>query len=160
MSFINLDIIRFNWIPWFWRNPTNNAVSDAYSGSLGEVNDRDADLEVIEQKVLYSAEKILLEAYCNDVFDDVLRRIFIGQTVNSNDVFLGLDAESPNFEIYMGLDSESPTYETFLFLDSESGSVPVVQVNVPVVLSLQNDLIKQGVENYVRIPAIVEIVNF
>ena len=147
-------------MPFFWRNDTNNAFIDAYTGVLDEMNNTDSQLNIIKQRVIYSAQKINLEAFCNDVYDETLRRIYIGQQVNPNDVFMGLDSESPDGEVFMGLDSESPDGEVFMGLDGEGGGTMYVYVYVPTVLSSQNSLIKQGVENYVRMPAVVEIINF
>lgn len=158
--FFNLPKIRFGYIPWIYRNSKNNAFIDAYIYSLEGLNGKDVELNVIRSSVVYSAEKINLEAYCNDVFDSELRRIFIGQSVNFNDVFLGLDIEEPNGVVFLGLDSESPAGEIFLGLNGEGNTDNIVIVNVPTELSAFNSQIKQGVENYVRTPSVVEIVNF
>jgi len=160
MGFINRQNIRYTFIPYFYRNNVNNAVFDAYSSQLDTVNDKNSEFYALRNITIYSAEKILLEAYCNDVYDPSFRRIFITQQVYSNDIYLGLDSESPDYEVFLGLDSESPTYDLFLFKDGEGSGSKQVIVNVPFALSASNDMIKQGVQNYLRAPAVAIIQNF
>ncbi len=160
MGFLDLLNIRHSFTPWFWRNDTNNAFIDAYCSSLDETNGKDSELDELKKQVIYSAEKINLEAFCNDNYDNTLRRIYITQTTSPNDVFLGLDVEEPDGVVFIGKDSEGSSGEIFLGLDGEGGGTNTVTVHVPTVLNAFNDTIKQGVENYVRLTILVEIVNF
>jgi len=160
MSFLNLSTIVYNYFPWSWRDGDSRDLTDSYVYALNELNNKDTDLQAFSDIVIYSAEHINLEAYCNDVFDPVLRRIFITDSADTNAIYLGLDSEEPDGVVYLGLDSEEPEGVVYLGVTGDITAIGKVVVHVPAALSYLNGEILQGVDNYVRAGVVIEIINF
>ena len=101
----------------------------------------------IDSKVKVTGQIIYLEKYLNDLYDPVLRRIFITSVARPPEVYIRNNAEEFPQEVYLRNVSEGGA-ETYVSNSVENAGLFDFIVNIPTTVTFDTNVVRDQVNLY------------